>query len=428
MTQQEKQKYKENEVYIISLAQTGLTETEIRKKIREVFKVGKSQGERIFNRLFQNLFGFKKDSPKQPATKVEIKTEEAEFKTKGQDGVAESSSQNIRTLDDLVRICQIDLNEWKAERVTSNVYGENFQIKAEFKRKVDLSLKKILTEVREDIKKYSPKVGPIHTKSVDNNDLMFECVLADVHLGRLCWAPSDGDNYNLKIARDEVFRAVHDLAEKAKRFGKYAKVLLWIAGDYLNVDNEENTTTGFTAQSVDSRFPKVFKEGKDILIEVINYLKEIAPVDVMVTRGNHDLNSMFHMGEVIEAYFHNDANVTVNNEPAPRKYFKFGQNLILFTHGDKIDLKKLPQVAAAECTDWSSCKYRELHTAHRHHEQLVVSEGSGCKLRVMNTLAGNDYYHSTHGYVKNIRCAQGFIWNKDHGLQSMVYSKAIEQD
>lgn len=395
----------DKEQYVKSLKGT-ISDTELRKKIGEVFKVAKTQRQAIFNRLFG--------------------ADKKEFKVLGDKAVAESKDNSIRTIEDLVRICSIDLNEWQCVKFTANSYADKFQAKGEFTRKKENLIKKIVEEIKADLLKCSPIVKYSYSKGIENNDLMLEMVLADVHLGRLCWAAADGDDYSLKIARNLVMDAVDDMLNKAGRFGSYSKVVLWIAGDYLNVDNEENTTTGSTPQSVDSRFSKVFKEGKDILIEVISKLKEIAPVDVIITRGNHDYNSLFHLGEVIEAYYHNDKNIKIDNSPAPRKYYKYGKNLIQFSHGDKVDIKKLPEIAAAECKDWSSCIYRELHSAHLHHEKLIVSETAGVKTRVMNVLAGVDNYHATHGYVKNIRCAQSFIWHKENGLQSLIYSNPVK--
>jgi hypothetical protein len=433
----------ENQIF--SFAKTH-SSAETRKEIGRVFGLKKSARNRKFNRMFGAISweGGERDGEKvvnmkmsngdsikvgkpKPEEKIRgVKTPKVEVK--GDKATVEvKDALNIKTVDDLLSYAQIDLTEWNVVKQFVNVWDGKYQVKAELARKVPQDIKIIIENTKKELKSYSPCVAPIHSPSVENNDLMLELVLADVHLGRLCWPGAGEDNYSLKIARDLVFGAVHDMTEKAKRFGSYSKVVLWIGGDYLNVDNEENTTTALTSQSVDSRFPKVFKEGKEILVEVINYLKNIAPVDVIITRGNHDFNSMFHMGEVIEAYFHNDSNVRVDNSPAPRKYYKFGQNLIQFCHGDKIDLKKLPSIMAAEAaSDWGQTKWHECHTAHRHHEKLIVDESAQCKTRVMNTIAGVDGYHATHGYVQNIRCAQSFIWSKDFGLQCLVYSDPIQ--
>ena len=50
-----------------------------------------------------------------------------------------------------------------------------------------------------------------------------------------------------------------------------------------------------TRQDADSRFSRIFRDGRKLLVEAIEYLKTIAPVDVLVVVGNHDSNSMFHL-------------------------------------------------------------------------------------------------------------------------------------
>lgn len=392
------------------------TDSKVRRAVREIFGVKKSRGNEIFNLIREQYAPPLIAKPISPNNTGAIGNKKI---------VEVKDIESVTTLEDLIAYCKIDTNLWRSTKFVSNVWDNKLQLKAEFQKKFDDQKANALKELIEEIKKVSPKVESFHKKDVVLNDLVLEVVLADVHLGRLCWSPSDGDEYDLKIAKTIVIDAITDIVNKALKFGKYSKVLLWLGGDYLNVDNEDNTTTADTQQSVDSRFPKVFKEGKELLINVINLLKQIAPVDVVITRGNHDLNAMFHMGEVIEAYYHNDKNVVIDNTPKPRKYYHFGEVLIQFSHGDKVDIKKLPTIAAAESPVWSKAKYREIHTAHLHHEKVYVDETSGCKTRIMNTLAGVDNYHNTHGYVKNIRCAQAFIWHKDYGLQTVVYSNPV---
>lgn len=355
-------------------------------------------------------------------------------------GVLEYLGKQIKTLPDLLSECKVDLGKWKVKSWKPNswntsfkvkVEGEeqikivtNYQVTANLERRPEKPLKDIYSGILSEIKKHSPKVSKIHNNS-KNNNLLLEIALADIHLGRLSWKPSDGSDYDLKIARKLVFDSVYDLMAKSSKFGDYKQIVLWISGDFFNCDNQEGTTTKGTPQTNDSRFPKVFKEGKDILVELVNCIKQVAPVEIVFSYGNHDNNSLFHLGEVISAWFHNDQNVKVNNDPTPRKYRKFGNNLICWTHGDKA-LKKLPEIASGETPHWSSCKYREWHVGHLHHEKVETIETGAIKTRVMPTIAGIDKYHCENGYVNNIRCLQAFVWDEKDGLQSILYSKSIE--
>jgi len=409
--------------YIKSLTSTA-TPHEIRRIIRKTFGVKKTRGNEIFRELFDGRdigatvdFGNLNEEIEKLAQKIE-KTGEVVH------------TSNLSTLDEVLKEIKADLTKWQVshyavESKRDAKTGENrFTFKISFKKNTEAIAGEVLKDILEDIKKNSPIVKVIHGKSVENNDLMLEIIGADWHVGRLCWGPSDGDDYDLKIAEKLIFEAVNDVVTKAKRFGNYSKICFWLGGDYLNVDNENNTTTALTQQAVDSRFPKVFKKGKEILVAIIDSLKEIAPVDVVVSLGNHDRNSLYHMGELLEAYYRADKNVHIDNSPTPRKYYRYGQNVIQFSHGDKVPIKKLPSIAAVECKEWSSCGSREIHTGHLHHTE--VTETAGCITRIMSTIAGVDGYHSENGYIGNVRRIQSFIWHRDLGLQAEILSNAVK--
>lgn len=383
-------------------------EREIRAEVRNLFAVKKSQG----NEIYKWIFALKNKKIASPHLKID--GEKAFVDLKG--------VESVKTLEDLVEYCKIDMEVWNPRKFTSNIWDGKLQIKAEFERKRESILKTLVAEIKEDLKTYSPIVPAIH-KNPNTGELLLEVLIPDLHLGKLGWVESDGESFDLKIAREVFFGALHDMVKKAIPFGKFSKVVFWTGGDFLNVDNEENNTTKGTPQSVDSRFPKVFREGKNMLIEAIDYLKQLAPVDVVITRGNHDLNAMFHMGEVLEAYYHKDHNVKIDNLAMPRKYYRFGQNLICYAHGDKIDHKKLLSVAASESKDWSECKFREWHIGHLHIER--VNSEPGLITRIIPSITGPDDYHTNHGYVKNMRRGQSFIWHKVNGLQCSIYSNAI---
>ncbi len=421
-TKQKPNTYTKEELSTVIKSAPLASPAQLKKVLMDYYGISYSQVKRIYNKYVKPLLS---GVPQAVEPKVKVR-QNLHDKTVDASVTVDKAVE----LGDVIKICKIDLNKFSVksfsveERANGNYQWVVRCSVNKIGQEID-AFKEIAESIKRDISNNMVAVKAIHPKSLANNELMLELCLPDIHIGRLCWSPSDGDDYDLKIAEKLVFEAVEDMVAKADNFGQYAKICLWIGGDFLNVDNENNTTTASTPQSVDSRFPKVFKKGKDILITVIDNLKQIAPVDVIVTRGNHDSNSLFHMGELLEAYYHKDANVNIENSPAPRKYYRFGQNLIQFSHGDKVGLKKLPSIAAAESPDWSDCKFREIHTAHRHHEELMVSESAGCKTRILNTIAGVDEYHSTHGYVKNLRCVQSFIWDRENGLQAMIYSNPI---
>jgi hypothetical protein len=70
--------------------------------------------------------------------------------------------------------------------------------------------------------------------------------------------------------------------------------------------------------------------------------------------GNHDYERNFYLGDSLEGWFYNNPNVTVDNSANPRKYYKYGQVLIGYTHGNEEKVTDLPLIMAHErSTDWA---------------------------------------------------------------------------
>ena len=100
----------------------------------------------------------------------------------------------------------------------------------------------------------------------------------------------------------------------------------------------------------------MFREGSKLIIETIERLQKIAPVDVLIVPGNHDKLSIFFLGEILDIYYKNNQNVTVDTSLLPRKYYKYGTNLISLSHNIKVkDALKLVSTEGKD--NWSSCNH-----------------------------------------------------------------------
>jgi len=449
--------------YIQSLIKLKVDESVVRKEVGRVFSIGKSARNEKYNKYFKNDNTHKINLPKmtkkisemesdadvgkaidkltklikpkntggkiytQPAIKSAKKANKV-FQVNGDKAVAEVKGvEDIRTVEDLIAYANIDMNIWEVTKTVANLWNGMWQIKAEFKRKVEeINLKQIIGELKEDIINHSPKLELI-THSKDKGGLLLEITAFDLHFGKLGWAPSDGSDTDINIAREVFKKAVIELVDKSQKFGGISKILMPIGNDYLTIDNSNNTTFANTLQSVDSRFPKVFKEGRKLLVWAIDYLKQFAPVDVVYVVSNHDTDSMFHLADALECWYRNDKNVNIENSPAPRKYYRFEDNLIIYDHGDKVSPQKLAIVASTEYKDWSLVKNREFHIGHFHHEKTLIVKDldvNSAIVRTIPALSGSDYYHNSHGYVGAKQRAQAFVWHPSDGLQAVLYSKS----
>ena len=399
----------------------GENPTDIRKYIRHERGLGKTQGNDYYNKIDKSLT--KKERAAIPRIEVETVFVNVEgFQDHGDTAVAEI--KGVSTLDGLIEAARVDLEVWEMVKSSVGVWKGDWSIRAEFKKKQNLiDLKEIVEDFKIDLSAKSQKV-PLLKRIKSTSGKLLEVCAFDLHLGKLGWDKSDGQNYDLEIA-ERVFKdSIISIVEKAKNFGEFEKVVFPIGNDYLTCDNSHNTTFASTPQSVDSRFPKIFKKGREMLVWAIDLLKQIAPVDVVYVVSNHDTDSMFHMSDAIDCWYRNDENVKVDSNPAPRKYYRFGEVVIAYAHGDKIALNKLPTLATVEYREWSMCKHREIHTGDKHHEKALVADENSCIIRIVPSLSGNDNYHTMHGYIGAKQRAQGFVWDKNDGLDVIIYSKS----
>jgi len=260
--------------------------------------------------------------------------------------------------------------------------------------------KNILTDL-EDIK--VPKYKP----SNKQGNVAFEISTPDLHFGK-------GDIDELQ---NNFFNSISSLLAKYNK-SNIDYFILPIGNDGMNSEGMRSTTTSGTPQTDSVKWYESFTTYCHALIKAICMLKSIAPVKVIVVQGNHDWERMFYAGEVISAYFSSDEYVDVNNSSEPRKYHKYGNCMLMYTHGDKEKATDLPLIMATEQPMmFAETKHREVHCGHLHKE--MVNEYRGIKVRFLPSVCSNDDWHKQMGY-DSYRCAQAYIWNKETGLEGFL--------
>lgn len=398
-----------------------ISDTELRKKIGEVYGVAKTQRQAIFNKLFPN--GYKLDV-ENGIIKGIVKNKKTSFKPHGDKAIAESKDNTIRSVEDLVRICNIDLNEWQCVKFTANSYADKFQAKGEFaKKKDENSIKLMLEGFLEDTKKFAP--SKFIFEKPKSTGKLYILNLQDPHFGKLCSnSETSHGNYDLKIAKQVYSEAVDDLLLKAPK-EKIETVLLVLGSDLLHFDTESVTTTQGTRLDSDSRWSKVYNEACDTIAQIVEKLASKFKVEIMGIYGNHARVSEYALGSYIKAFFRNHPNVNVNNEPKDRKYFGFKKSLIGFSHGEDVKATDLPLILMRENQSTVS-NYEQFFflTGHTHQDKLV--EVKGVRVMVCPALCPPDKYHSSHGYIGNVQTSQGLLFD-DFGLEAVIYSKSPDK-
>lgn len=253
------------------------------------------------------------------------------------------------------------------------------------------------------------------------SSLMLEAGMYEPHFGKRAWEDETlEENYDIQIAEETYCAVIDDLLGKIKSYSMgFENILFPVGQDFFHIDNKDETTTRGTHVDTDGRWQKIYETGVRCLIWAIESLRKLAPVHVIYVPGNHDEMLAFFATLHIDAHFRNTGSVTVDTSPAPRKYFRYGQNLIGFSHGKEGKrIETLMQVEAAE--DWGRTKYREFHLGDLHHER--VKEDGGIIFRRISAITATDAWHNEKGYKGAVRKAQAFVWDKENGLVTIINS------
>lgn len=269
-----------------------------------------------------------------------------------------------------------------------------------------------LIEFKEEFFKEMQEYVPEHPDPVYDfkigDPVAYEISLPDFHYGKITGMSQEKAN---RIFLDTVKK----LHRKATGLN-IERFILPIGNDGLNSEGYSRATTKGTPQHDSEEWQETFRGYWKLLVLAIDYLAAFAPVDVIVIQGNHDFERMFYIGEVIESWYRNSTVVDVDNSYESRKYYVYGNNLIMFTHGDKEKPAVMPIIMATEQpVKFAKCKYREIHCGHQHRE-IVNTYTGGIKVRFLPSICANDTWHKVMGYGA-MREAQAYIWNKSKGCE-----------
>lgn len=356
----------------------------------------------------------------------------------------------ITTVDELLEIYNISLDDWEIVKKVVNTWEStvkgpdkqpktipNFQVKVWLESKKEkIVLSKFKEELMEDLKKHSPKVKKKRYSQISKNSgKLLEVNIFDLHLGKVSWSEESGENYNVNMACEIFKDAVTFFVNRAQKDYLVERIVFPVGNDFFNSDSSHpySKTTKGTPQQDDTRWQKIYRTGREILVDAIERMSEVAPVDVLIIPGNHDTERAFYIGDSLECWFHNNENVTVDNSASPRKYYKFGNVLLGFTHGNEEKITDLPGIMSQEVPEWwGETYFREFHLGHLHQKSSRVflpnKEVQGTIVRHMSSLSATDAWHHKKGYVGARKSGEALVWDKKMGLFSNYYFNILPKD
>lgn len=291
-----------------------------------------------------------------------------------------------------------------------------------FENNSEISEEDILKKLKEHYSKY---VAPEGTESIkydeDTSETCGFINLFDAHIDKISLisetSKSNGIQDNIN-----TFNAAFDQLLASIAFAKPEKIYFPVGNDFFNRNSTANTTKKGTPMDYNTRFEDAFEVGLRLIRLCIDKAKQVAPVEVITVKGNHDEDAVFHLGLHLSFIYENDPNVNVHRTRHQRKYFTYGVNMFGLAHGDKEKSKlgELPLLMATEePMKWAETKYRVFFLGDLHHkieyQFLRVKDYPGVEVRFLRSVGTSDKWHTDFGYVGIPATAEAFLFSKTKG-------------
>jgi hypothetical protein len=363
----------------------------------------------------------------QPAPAVDA--EQVTKRTDGDNVEARSVSRTIRTVEDLLRHIEADLERFEVAASEATKW-EGMSVDRE-------TGKPEVTELFRVFVRLKPRGGPTTREIVEGMiaaasasirqpkkpghgrkqaGLWSVLVMSDLHFGGRSWRHTTGSDYDLSIAAELVGKMASRLIARS---GDACRRTIVLAGDTLHFDTISGTTTGGTYIDRDSRLQKTIELAVASIAGVVELSADSLPTDVVFVPGNHDTAMAWALQKIFAERYRDDKRVSVNTEFTSRKYLTHGGNLVGVTHGDKARKKLAGLMAIEAAALWSQCRHREWHVGHLHNQSAEVGTIDGVIVRTAPTIVPPDSWHVDMGFVGAERAMQEWVYSQRGGLHEM---------
>jgi hypothetical protein len=249
-------------------------------------------------------------------------------------------------------------------------------------------------------------------------DRRFGVVLSptDFHWGKWGAVEEGTKEYSRRVARERLRESTAQCLAGVMCHGQPERIFVGVGSDYFHVDNEAGTTSGGTPQDRDGNPLDIIETGCEMMIEYVDMLRAVAPVELVLMAGNHDHLLGYCLLLYLSAYYREVEGVTVRRSASPRQYVEYGSTLLTFVHGDAVhktgDIARLAAVEAREL--WGRTEHRVALTGHLHYEKM--EDDRGFVRYQMPSLSGTDRWHTRHGYVGSRVLLSAVLIDREAGV------------
>lgn len=245
----------------------------------------------------------------------------------------------------------------------------------------------------EDFPKIEVKKSPLDWQ----DDVIPWIQIGDAHLGMLAHSFEVGENFDLKIAEQELCAAIGILIDELPAC---ERMVINDLGDFTHAENfAARTEASQHALDVDTRFPKMIRVYSRVMRFIIEKaLEKARHVDVIVNQGNHSRTNDIWMAELLRVAYGHTGRVHVLNNESVFIAYRMGNTLVMTHHSDKCRPNQLVHVMTNDFRkDYGETEHHYIDIGHVHHSS-VMKEHPGIFVESFNHLAALDKWAHDSGY------------------------------
>lgn len=247
----------------------------------------------------------------------------------------------------------------------------------------------------------------------------------DLHSGSLAWGKETGyGDWDLDIAMTRLQVWLSRLLQQVKK-ANIDEIILYYNGDTLHTNGQvpETATHGSShILDTDSRHFKVVDITGENIIFMTDIAAQIAPVRLVIKRGNHDGDSYLALLQGAKWRYAQQENVQVELEPNNYWAHIFGRVALFGHHGDKIKPDRLVmQFLQRYRKDIAEVDHITVWTGDKHHRK--VEQFPGVMWEQASNWCEPDQYGSDYG---DTAMAQAVIYDELEGEIERYTVKAFQ--
>lgn len=338
----------------------------------------------------------------------------------GKSEISARFDSEIRTLEELIERCRIDLSIWNIDKYVQNYWGNSndphWQVKVFLSKKQPNTEEALIKALGNYKSSYKPLKKEDILLSNGKKSVSVLISLADPHIDK-----QTIDKTTIEKKMKTYLHILQNLLIQSLQSYKLEEVVLVLGNDYFTSDCYHASTTNLTPQHTTDDFDVAYEKGFELGIEAINLCSNFSKrVKVIFVPANHDRTKSFYLVHALEIYFSKNHNIVFDRSAENAKVHMYGQNFIGFHHGDT-KIEDLPTYFASKFKEeWGCCKYAEIALADKHHKRQwkqVDSEReiNGTRMFIAPSLTTPDKWHKGKRFDLAIQAGVARFYHKEKG-------------